>query len=252
MTNRGIVSVCDILGYQNIIDNNQIERTATLIRETLQDLPALVGKELDDAVGAGTQGAFAELTAGFEYLVFSDTVLLALPIPDTAPAVLRDLQWHYFLTYLGLLLRTSFDRGLPMRGGVGSGEYSIIGNSFAGHAIIDALRQAQELDFAGAALTPAAGGELASAVEETGNLQHFRELVFPYLAPLKEERTQRLLLLNWFAGLHSAQNPEPSDVRQYIINSFAAHNKDIPRTVFDKIDNTEMILRYPIDPEWQF
>jgi len=73
--------------------------------------------------------------------------------------------------------------------------------------------------------------------------QDVDDYFFSYLVPLKNNENKRCLALKWLYPIADWGEP-PKDIRQYIVDKFHAHNKDVPREVFPKIDNTEMILRY--------
>jgi len=77
-------------------------------------------------------------------------------------------------------------------------------------------------------------------------------LIFQYLAPLSDNKDERLYLVDWFfdedadedKGEDKYKDKRNQDIRQFIVTAFHAHNKDILRKVLPVIENTEIIIRY--------
>ena len=68
----------------------------------------------------------------------------------------------------------------------------------------------------------------------------------PYLIPTGNKDKQSILL-NFLIKLYDEDEyalDVLSDPRQFVVNSFSAHNKYIGSSVYQKIDNTEMFIRY--------
>ena len=76
---EGLVGIFDILGYQYIIDNNQINYVANLISNTLLDLPGKVGdKFLSVFKNKEITDFYSEvIKRALKWHIFSDTILLA-------------------------------------------------------------------------------------------------------------------------------------------------------------------------------
>lgn len=78
-------------------------------------------------------------------------------------------------------------------------------------------------------------------------------MLFPYLAPIAGDSAKRMFLLRTLIPDDDAFSI-PSDIRQYVVAAFHAHNKDVPRSVLPKLENTEIILRHSLGGDrkyWQ-
>lgn len=272
MADKGIVACFDILGYQNIIDSNQIEKVANLISTKISPLTTEAQNKLSNAfLDAIDKDGYKDiknskvmLEASFsiaqniKYITISDTIISSMSFDKIDNYNVEVLVWIIFLGQMAMLQRMSFDAGLPMRGAIDFGEFYIHGNNFAGKPIIDSFRLAQNLYFSGCVLTNKAGELLLSKIPDwskEGNVNMFKVFNFmllPYLAPLKDNAHNRLLLLNWLSHSLVGELPSiPDDLRQYVNTAFHDHNKEIDDTVTPKIENTERILRWMKEKKWE-
>lgn len=250
MKKEGLVAFFDILGYQDIINNNLIEEVAKIISETLIKLPdsakvlLLEGWHEDDKK---VQESLKEVFKHIEYRVISDSILVVCEIPEEKDAEL--IYWSFFMAYTVALLLVSFDKGLPLRGAMDHGEFFLDSNCFAGKPIINCYRLSNRLELSGCVLTEhcekvfekiihsysdKVGENAAKAMKDI-----LKRIVMPYLVPLKGGE-EKLMTLVWRRRTEEAKK---MDVRQYIVKSFQAHNKDVSINVFPKIDNTEVMIR---------
>lgn len=51
---------------------------------------------------------------------------------------------------------------------------------------------------------------------------------------------KRMFVIDW---CYNITNEQKADIRQYIVNQFKAHNKDISEKVMRKLNNTEIMIR---------
>ncbi len=277
MAKEGIVCCFDILGYQNIMRTNQIEYVSKLISEKICLLPKDTQNIIDSHVkgvfmkagyNEDTVAAVQEISKKIKYLLISDTILIYADMSDwiknkevteSLKAFFQVMVWTLFLQQIAALQRISFDAGLPIRGAVDYGEFYINsvenGNIFAGKPIVDCYRLSQKLDFAGCAFTEKAGKLLIDKIVTWNGLMQndlfpiFKEILVPYLVPLKDLTYKRLLLVDW---LTSSTIGQPKEFRQYINTAFHDHNKEINDSVVRKMENTERILRWLQERKWVF
>ena len=228
-TQNGLVGYFDVLGYQNIIDNNKIADAARILSESLLKIPEAAKRSLE------TTPDMKDLLGKVNWLMLSDSIILTM----SSESVDQDeFAWFIFLGFASRLLRESFDNGFPMRGAVDVGEYYVEDRSFAGKPFVNSYRLAYQIEFSGCVLTDNAAKEIEK-IKQSETL--FGSLFFRYLVPLKNNRTERRLVLNWLRPF-SDWGEHPNNLREYVIGSFHAHNKDISPEVIQKIDNTEMLL----------
>jgi len=275
MADEGIICCIDILGYQNIINTNQIEYVSNLISDTISTIPKnvqeIVGNYFKDAV-VGTDHlkesveAVDFLNKKIKYLSISDTILVSLSMKDfakpsgfeeTTIATVEMTAWILYLVNIATLQRIYFDAGLPVRGAIAYGEFYISENNFAGKPIIDSYVQAQKLNFSGCALTVQCGELMLAKIAKWSDLlqndtfKMFDGLLVPYSAPLKGSSYKRLLLVDWLNNSVKNASDIPQDIGQYINTAFHDHNKEIDDTVISKIENTERILRWMKEKKWK-
>ncbi len=258
MKQSGIVCCFDILGYQKIIDTNQIEYVASLISDKICLLPNEAQKQLTGMIQKLNQDKeisveLADISERIKYISISDTIIASCPINPEKDNILG--VWYVFIVQMGLLARLAFDAGLPMRGAIDTGEFYVKGNTFAGKPIINSYRLAEQLDFSGCVLTPAAGNFLMSMYSVLPAEQGFKQgsyILMPYLVPLKNNEYDRLLVLNWMVPENNLlSKPCPDDFRQYVNTAFHEHNKEVDHTVAKKIDNTERMIRWMKERKWE-
>lgn len=243
-TEQGMVGFFDVLGYQSIIDNNKISDAARILSESFIRIPGKVENKLSESLKETRKALYEEIQKRMKFIIISDSIVIAipfLPLDEKKPEVkkVNGIQLFYFFTTVSLLLHTSFDEGFPLRGAIDYGEFYIQDRTFAGRPFINAYRLANRLEISGCVLTKEAETEFRNCVEKDA----MDYLFFSYLVPLKNNENKRCLALKWLCPYGDWGEP-PKDIRQYIADKFHAHNKDVPRDVFPKIDNTEMILRY--------
>lgn len=251
---NGFVAVFDILGYKSLIENNLLIKTASLVSEFIEKIPLLTKKSLaskfEEEKFAKVDDTINDLLKTF---IISDTIVVCLPFDfdKIHDDFYKKATTMYFFSYIASLLRLSCDEGLPMRGGVDHGEFYTTFKSIAGKPFLNAFNLSEDLEFVGCALTDKAVSELSkiALIDKKGGL--YNNLLFEYLAPLKNKREEKHYLLHWFYPYKDSGIANPTDVKQYLVDSFHAHAKDVSRNVYPKIENTEIILRYALTKAWQ-
>jgi hypothetical protein len=256
----GYVGFFDILGYKQVILNNQINATAKLISDILMKMPDTVVTNITrsdaPAVHEMTGTAMAAMQAwnkilreSIHWLIFSDTILVSMALDRSLHPLLQFQRSGAFFQTCIVLLREMFDRGLPLRGAVSFGDFFIQERCFAGVSIVDAYQLSESLELSGAVLTREAAAmcretrEFAAQHDYDNMVDIMDHMFVEYLVPMKRDVNRRHLTLNW-VNLDIGLEAIEKNVRDYVIDSFVSHNKSTPPTVYPKIHNTEMYIRY--------
>jgi len=242
-TKIGILGFFDILGYSSFLENNTPEAAATIvlnqlvkIKERISDLHKYV-LPTDDL-----REAYRQVLDPMEWLIFSDTILLALPYgDDTTDDRKKAFAWVAFLANSIMLYRHMFDTGLPLRGAVSFGSFFIKETCFAGRPIIEAYRTSHKIELSGTILAPSAISEL-SKINAESHFKVIRMLTAEYLVPLKDQKNDRLPVL--LPSLVKLPKVSTSDLRQLVAESFWRHNKDLSTDDLGKLINTELLFRF--------
>jgi hypothetical protein len=160
--NKGFVGFFDILGYRNIIENNQLDYVATLIDKEI----ATLGERTRDFLTGRVPGVTPQQNHYLDSLhsiVVSDSIIIFFPYSDTDCNDQWKLPW--LLIYVFQLLKRAFDAGLPLRGSVSFGEYYHQQNTFAGLPIVSSYELSESLNFSGCAFTDEAVKIILKTVE---------------------------------------------------------------------------------------
>jgi len=243
----GIVGFFDILGYQNFLEHNKEETSYARVIDKLLSIRDTIPANLKSSIRGATDMGF-KIVDEMTWLVFSDTVVLTLPLPKEDKPNELAMRWSAFLLSSIHLWREMFDFGLPIRGAIDCGNYYTKEYCLAGDPIIAAYKLAHDLDLAAIALTQRAfsvSTETANHPEEKKNLSAVLPTqVLQYKAPRKMQNPESIPLLNSLGVLFST-NPEiKPDVTQYVLSRFWAHKKQLDEDGLRKAKNTETHLRF--------
>ena len=218
-TQKGLVAFFDILGYSAFMQNNKVEDAALKINDFMHELETfnmdrfLEKFEIRDRIN--------DVSREIKYAIISDSILLSLECDQDDHDSYR-LYALVFSMYCALLFKKLFIFGLPLRGCIEYGEYYLQGHTFAGVPIIDAYNNSEKLNLASCEISK-------SVITDKVGIDQFVNLFIPYLIPTKNGDKQSILL-NFLIKLHDEDEyrlDKLSDPKQFIINSFSAHNKFI-------------------------
>jgi len=207
------IAFCDILGFRNLVNKNQLE---PIISNNLGWFRKALHHSIHRAEFPGQIPSLRELQnqVNLGIVWFSDTVLL-YTLQDTdecLQSLMSTIGW--------LIFETIYYPDTRIRCGVSYGEaYLDQENSiYVGKALIDAYNLEQQQAWCGAALTPTAVQRLPSEAR-SGKFPHWWTI--PYDVPLKEEQQINTLAINWTWGIHHKRNfnflpwsgssPEPTE-----------------------------------------
>jgi hypothetical protein len=237
---NGFVGLFDILGYQSFLENNEPNEAMEEVLQALRSMPAAA---VDSIAGTFTDTEFQKAVAvakQIRHLIFSDTVLLTLGLPEKHDKATRNGYLLVFLLQTIILSRKMFDFGLPLRGAITFGDYSVQDHCFVGKPIVEAYRTASRVDAAAVVLGDSC---LNNANEAFGKYSSIGLMLGEYLMPMKGGAPERKKVVNIAAFPVDGLRLQ-GDERALVAECFWKHGKDIPPTAFQKLTNTEMLLRF--------
>ena len=256
----GFVGFFDILGYTQIMLNNNIHKTAQFVSDTLMNIPQdmidslrssyLLVQPQDGQTTPSETDSLSHILDKVSWIIFSDSILISLPF-DAALAE-RHLVQNYlaFSIVCASLMNRCFSAGFPLRGAISVGEFFIEDRCFAGKPIINAFYAMQQLEFAGCVLDEAANNLISDwrkHLVKTGErvmLDKLDQTTIIYLTPLKENSDERHRTINWVEPETPGISPISGDIRDATTRAFLMHNKIAVPSVQGKINNTEMFIRH--------
>jgi hypothetical protein len=215
----GLVAFLDILGYRQIIANNGIKEAALIVRRVLKKVTDFE----TTASEVNRQLAFSPET---RYLAFSDSILVYTNYSQDEKN--RRTQAALFAAGCAGLCIELFTEGLPVRGAIASGEFFVEAACFAGKAIVEAYEFANALELSCCVIVPTAEAEFVGVSDPL-------KLLFPHSVPMKGNQKQKLYTLNLCFSLLVKGSEDP---RQFTIEQFSRHSKNINPDVIAKLNNT--------------
>jgi hypothetical protein len=235
---EGLVGFFDILGYQEIIINKEIEKTSNFVDNLIGTLPG----EVERTIKLKLVNDY-KIENMIKWNIFSDTILLNMPFDESD---LSFRSWPLFIVTSIYLLRRMFVQGVPLRGGIDYGKYYISDNCIAGKPIVDAFKLCNNQNWTGCCLTEHATDKYRKFYQEA--TEDWRKLadknVFKYFVPLKSN-PRELYTINWATPIGNASPIfTGTGFRQDILNAFTKNNKQIKPDVIDKINNTELYVSF--------
>lgn len=256
----GFVGYFDILGYTQIMLNNNIHKTAQFVSDTLMNipremiaslrLPYMEVRPLEVAPESSERDDWSQILDKVSWIIFSDSILVSLPFDPTLPE--HDLVQYYlaFSIVCASLMNRCFTAGFPLRGAIAAGEFFIEDRCFAGRPIINAYYATQQLEFAGCVLDEEANSLISEWRKhlvkkgERNLLNKLDQTTILYLVPLKKNVDERQRTINWVSLDTPGFSPISGEIRELTTRAFLMHNKIAVPSVQGKINNTEMFIRH--------
>lgn len=245
---NGIVTFIDILGYQNLIDNNDLDKVSEIIEKIL-DIGPQVNTEVEKIFNTVLQTAtkvlkpFDPKTLYFETTVISDSILItkSLNNEDEVQQILSIIAFIYGMMVLN---RIALDNGISIKGAIEFGDYILNDKIFASKEILKAYRETLQMDFSGIVLSENFINNIRNiSAKDTAKkiiINTLNTFLGVSVCPLKNGLEKEYVLINWITGFETVIG---NDLKQYLYKSFGLHNKTITRDVVVKIENTERIAR---------
>ena len=230
----GIVGFFDILGYQNLLENNEPEEIAETVLPFFAGIKSEVLDDLKKRNISYKEELIIMVRDYIKWLVFSDTILLTMPI-QKSDRELNLILWGIFFMVSKRLQTMMFRNGLPLRAAISYGKFYIKDTCFAGRTIIEAYLLCNQLEFAACVLTESCSKELENC--DIKKLFNNKD-VFDYLVPKKDGESRMLTL-----AAHTYDR-EKEDMTTQVLEAFWGHKKDIPIHVQKKITSTDQWLRF--------
>lgn len=229
---NGLVAFFDILGYAQFVKNNKIEYVVHVINHALRAVPQKLAKN--------------GYWVGFpppRRVVFADSILIYSPFPakSSSDKLASDFV-PPFIEYCSHFMSILFRGGLPVRGGIDSGDFYVQGTIFAGRPIIEA-HSLSKIPMAGCVLsqtvheliTRANGPYVSEGLIQSG------QGVLEFNAIDSEGPPKKLNLLEFFPFAAFELNYEN------VLTKFVRHKKVMDKEEIDaktknKVDNTLKFL----------
>jgi len=235
---RGIISFCDILGYQSFLANNSATESALKVLDIITSAPKSVKSRFDETWSSLVYTN--EITDALQHLVFSDTIVLMIPYPKEVDDEWRNKAFAYITAFTAYLKCKMFTDGLPLRCVIHEGDFITRETCLAGMAIIDAYRLAESLDLSALVLSPT----LSQRLIKEKKIDTLGGTFIEYLTPMKNLTETKLIHYNWLRNMNSLDIVDCSkDVDTFVLKSFWAHQKDCSNAVDNKVKATIKIIR---------
>jgi len=264
----GLVAMFDILGYRALLASNPASEYVGKILEEFAEAPTATYSYLLEIATDGVE-RFIDLHE-LRILVFSDTILAVLPVPENEPIAWRGLRWSLFFAFAWKLYSDLFIVGLPLRGAVSYGAVVLHKMCFADQPIVEAYDLAQDIDAAVCVLTEEAAHEryvILKSLYESSNTCFYpdpdgiagheqdvriicRQLAWllRYQLPRAQvpRKTASAEKLCWVCSPSKEDKiiDTSKDLKQIVVNSFSAHKKSMTPDAWRKAQHTEEMLRY--------
>lgn len=242
-TRTGLIGFFDILGYQNLLERNEPETVAKDVLPILTSIGekvAKVLKEMPNVATAPTPAAIKkheELIRTMSWLVFSDTVLLTLPIDEVDPVAVRH-SWMTFLVAVVVLQGELFGAGLPTRGAIEYGKFFVKDTCFAGRTIVTAYQLCHQIQIAACVFSEGAANEFRRMEENAKDTSLYGTFVIEYLVPTKNGEKRLLAVMAY------TDNFNLPDIHHAVMHAFWGNKKDISLSARQKAENTEQRLEF--------
>jgi hypothetical protein len=231
---NGLVAIFDILGYQKILNNNDLRTSAGII-ETLLEHGTGLAKSLPKEM--------PNIKIPFEKIhtrILSDTIILTMPLSEQEYNNWE--LWHSFLTYCSIVVRFMFGQGLPIRGAISGGLYYLNKDCFAGKPFVDAYQTGKTQNWSGCVIS----NNLLKKCEQiiAQKKDSFKNLIFKYPVVQKGEKSEIYLAVNWVNLFTKPFLQLNRDVRGDLAKIFSSFKKNVDPKTLSKIHNTEMFMEY--------
>jgi hypothetical protein len=255
-TKTGLVGFFDILGYQNLLERNEPEKIAEEVLPILTNIDKTVIKDLKELTNHSHSVAQQKFSSKAEpetlsrvltsvdklvykiikalrWIIFSDTVVLTLPI-ENKDHILVQLAWWIFFAAAVQLQTYFFQAGLPIRGAIDYGKFFIKDTCFAGRTIINAYQLCSQIEIAACVLTDDASKKLRQ-IKMDDHL--FALYIVEYLIPTKSGEKHMLTV-------RANTYKNPADIHNEVMRAFWGNRKDISISARQKAQKTEQWLEF--------
>lgn len=249
----GLIGWFDILGYRQMLAQNEALVVVNILTDTILSIPAEITRRLTtEPDRTEVAKVVAQIAAELDWLPFSDTVLVTLDCSSVLKPEERAQRFLYFLHFCRTFFTGTFVKGIPMRGAIHFGEFligkieGISERVFAGRGIGEAEQHVARQDWSGTVLTKRAEDEknaVVDALEDKSWAGEVEKVLISYPVPLKGGASEQRFALNWlFPNINRKELREGQTIRALVTERFVAHGKAVRQEVVSKLTNTELFL----------
>lgn len=247
ITTTGLFGYFDILGYKNLILNNDIHYFKTKILNIFHtiDIEAISLMGLD----ASQETDWRKVDSK----IFSDTIILYQQPPGRSFDENKYVWGSSFFAKCSLLHRIAFDHGVPLSGAISFGEYYIDNKYIFGKPIVEAYLEEKKYSWSGTVLCESTNAQLQKQRDAHPLDYH---LIISYELPQKAGSLCKRNVLRWDDVLSELYprlgltplNPEHlriDEIEEIVKQKMAAHKKwdEKDKTqIEEKIKNTAKFL----------
>lgn len=243
---NGIIGFFDILGYSNILKENEPEDISMQIIPIFENIKDKSNNQVKDMIKNIKESADVNIFANkvidsVEWLIFSDTILITLDISKDITYTEKFVSFTTFIAICSILQTNMFESGLPLRGVINYGKYFLHKNCFSGRPIVEAYDLCKRIDFAGCVFTDKCFDEIENVekkIYKKGEYSFIKEMIFKYLVPLNNGEKK----LNTLIGPIPYLGEE--EIAYVVRECFWSYNKDIPNEASSKVFNTEKWIHF--------
>ena len=240
---NGIFGLFDILGFKAFCKQNNPKDCRSIL-EFLDFLDEDLRSQLS-SIFQGNRHDAISFFSEYRWLIFSDTIFIALPFQKNPEEVTNQTKLFMFVAICAILNRQMFQIGFPLRGVIHTGDFIVTKKCFAGKAIIVAFERMESLEIAASVFTDDASKYLienASAFERMAKSM-FLGLMMEFPVPSKDNRIENLKTLNWLnVRFPNMEDPTSQNTNEFVLKQFQAHGKQINNSVLPKLENTQKLI----------
>jgi hypothetical protein len=238
-TKEGLVGFFDILGYQNLLERNEPEKIAEEVLPILTNIGEKIASEMKELLSNVIEkdlhkNYFHRIIENLHWLVFSDTVLLTLPIEEENHILVKYI-WLIFILAVISIQGELFVAGLPPRGVIDYGKFFIKDTCFAGRPIVNAYKLCSQIELSACIFSEYAAEKIRK-MEDWENF--FDSFIVEYLIPTKKGEKHLLTVM-----AHTYDKDSPA-IHNEVMRAFWKNSKDISLDARQKAQNTEQWLEF--------
>ena len=225
---EGLVAFFDILGFGEMLANNEPEEISLIIRDTFLDIPEKLNYDRME---------LGNYNLNPHYFIFSDSILVYQT--KVFPGISEQVASERFVSYCCQLTADLLSSGLPVRGAISKGKFSIVkdqlGNcSFTGKCLIEAYKLGESLQLSGCAIETKLELEFSKMTDAS-----FQKDLIRWQTFFKDLSAPTFLFLNY---LNYMTQPNEVPSLKHLEDKFSQHKKGLPVEVLPKVKETEKFL----------
>jgi hypothetical protein len=238
---RGYLGAFDVLGFKSFCLNNTDEETADTVLRIIDLVPEAMPGFLCHMLARTDKAhdAARKHISHIRWSVFSDTIVAAMQVDDKT----TNDDVTLYLAACAFLNRIMFERGLPLRGAICSGNFVMGNRCIAGRTLVESLDKANGLEAACTVLSDEVWASLEDRFAEETVMNHImRDILKRRPVPVKKRGTVNMSVLNWLCW-NTPSGSNPTGSLDEVLNAFLAHGKEVNESVMVKVRNTAELFK---------